>query len=169
MAIGRTFRQAFLKAMRSRELDVAAGARPAARGAARPRRRCPARTATTSCSRRSAAARTSRAPRAHVDRPLVPARARGDRDGSRRGVRGRADVQGRRHLRRRVRGEHALLLLVVGAPDERSGRRRRGRARRAAVGRDPRLRAQPDRPGDRVRLLLRARGDDRARVAAATR
>ena len=31
-------------------------------------------------------------------------------------------------------------------------------------GGDPRLRAQPHRPGHRVRLLLRARGDDRARV-----
>ena len=32
-----------------------------------------------------------------------------------------------------------------------------------AVGGHPRLGSQPDRPGDRVRLLLRARGDDRAR------
>ncbi len=39
-----------------------------------------------------------------------------------------------------------------------------GAARRPRVGRDPRLGAEPDRPGDRVRLLLRARGDDRARV-----
>ena len=86
MAIGRTFRQAFLKAMRSRELDV------------QPeldlpleelldRVRCPARTATTSCSRRCAAARRRRAARAHLDRPLVPARALRDRDGSRGGVR----------------------------------------------------------------------------------
>ena len=33
-----------------------------------------------------------------------------------------------------------------------------------AVGRDPRLGAQPHRPGHRVRLLLRARRDDRPRV-----
>ena len=35
---------------------------------------------------------------------------------------------------------------------------------RRPVGRDPRRRAEPHRPGHRVRLLLRARGDDRARV-----
>ena len=48
-----------------------------------------------------------------------------------------------------------------GAPAAR-WRRRRGAARRAAERRDPRVRAQPDRPGDRVRLLLRARSADRA-------
>jgi carbamoyl-phosphate synthase large subunit len=41
--------------------------------------------------------------------------------------------------------------------------------RRPAERDDPRLGPQPDRAGDRVRLLLRARGDDRARVRAATR
>ena len=41
---------------------------------------------------------------------------------------------------------------------------RRGPPRRQAERDDPRLRPEPDRPGDRVRLLLRARGDDRARV-----
>ena len=39
-------------------------------------------------------------------------------------------------------------------------------ARRPAERDDPRLRPEPDRAGDRVRLLLRARGDDRARVRA---
>ena len=54
MAIGRTFKQAFAKAMRSRELDAPADARrrPARRGS---RRRAP--TATTCCSRRSGRAR----------------------------------------------------------------------------------------------------------------
>ena len=42
--------------------------------------------------------------------------------------------------------------------------RTRGRARRPAERDDPRLGPEPDRPGHRVRLLLRARGDDRARV-----
>ncbi len=46
---------------------------------------------------------------------------------------------------------------------ERPSARRRGAPGRARVGRDPRLGAEPDRAGDRVRLLLRARGDDRAR------
>ena len=40
----------------------------------------------------------------------------------------------------------------------------RGPARRQAERDDPRLRPEPDRPGHRVRLLLRARRDDRARV-----
>ena len=39
-----------------------------------------------------------------------------------------------------------------------------GAPRRSRLGRHPRRRAEPDRPGDRVRLLLRARGDDRARA-----
>ena len=47
--------------------------------------------------------------------------------------------------------------------------RLRGPARRPRLGRDPRRRAEPDRPGDRVRLLLRPRRDDRPRVRAATR
>ena len=63
------------------------------------------------------------------------------------------------HLRGGVPGAHPLLLLRLGAQ-----RRRRGPARRARVDRDPRLGAQPHRPGNRVRLLLRARRDDRARV-----
>ena len=44
-----------------------------------------------------------------------------------------------------------------------------GPPRRARLGRDPRRRPEPDRPGDRVRLLLRPRRDDRARARAATR
>ena len=47
--------------------------------------------------------------------------------------------------------------------------RRRGRARRPAARRDPRRGPEPHRPGHRVRLLLRARGDDRPRRRAATR
>ena len=104
-------------------------------------------------------------PRAHLDRPVVPARALRAGDRARGGVRGRALVSLGGHVRRRVPGAHPLLLLRLGA----SARRRRprparGRAGRAPVGRDPRRRAQPDRAGHRVRLLLRARRDDRARV-----
>ena len=66
----------------------------------------------------------------------------------------------RGHLRRRVRGRDAVLLLRLGARP----RPPRDRARRAARGDDPRLGPQPHRPGDRVRLLLRARRDDGARL-----
>ena len=48
------------------------------------------------------------------------------------------------------------------SPD--GSRPRRGLSRRSSLGRHPRLGPEPDRPGDRVRLLLRARRDDRARV-----
>ena len=85
-------------------------------------------------------------------RALAP-RARG-------AVRGPAHVPRRGHLRRRVRGRDAVLLLGLGAP-----RRRRTRsARRPPERDDPRLGPQPHRPGHRVRLLLRARRDDRPRV-----
>ena len=97
--------------------------------------------------------------RADRDRPLVRGRAGGAR--ARRGPRGgtRALVQVGRHLRRRVRGRDALLLLGLGAPG-----RARGQARRPAQRDDPRVGAEPDRPGHRVRLLLRARRHDRARL-----
>ena len=61
----------------------------------------------------------------------------------------RGHVQGGQHLRRGIRGLHALLLLDL-------RRRRRDPAPQAgaAAGDDPRRRAQPHRPGHRVRLLL---------------
>ena len=70
--------------------------------------------------------------------------------GSAHAAQGEARLQARRHLRRRVRGLHALLLLDL---------RDRGRvtALDAQKGRHPRRRPQPDRPGHRVRLLLRSR------------
>ena len=61
-----------------------------------------------------------------------------------------AGLQDRRHLRRRVRRPHAVPLLLL-------RRGERGAAAGEAGGADPRLRAQPDRAGHRVRLLLRAR------------
>ena len=56
MAIGRTFRESFAKALRSRELDSPARVPRRRRGAARARSRRPARSASTRCSRPSAAA-----------------------------------------------------------------------------------------------------------------
>ena len=64
-------------------------------------------------------------------------------------ARHRGHVQVGRHLRRRVRGLHALLLLDL----RRRGRNAAQEARQAA-GDDPRRRAEPHRPGHRVRLLL---------------
>ena len=69
-------------------------------------------------------------------------------------------VPARRLLRRRGRGGVELLLLDL-------GRGGRGAARvDEAARRDPRLGAEPDRAGDRVRLLLRPRRPDvpRARL-----
>ena len=111
MAIGRTFRESFAKAMRSRELDSAAeipgrrrgaagGAREALRRALRPDPRgLPPRP------RRRGGAR------ALPGRPLVPARAAGAGHRGRRHRGPRPHLQGGRHLRRRVRGGDALLLL----------------------------------------------------------
>ncbi len=67
-----------------------------------------------------------------------------------RGRRGAADLQDRRHLRRRVRRRDAVPLLHVRGRD-------RGPLERPPEGRHPRFRSQPHRPGHRVRLLLRAR------------
>ena len=125
------------------------------------------RTATTCCSRRFRRGVERRAdPRAHGDRPLVPARAR--------------SALARDPRRRPFAGERSFKSVDTCAAEfaattpyyysgwERAGDAR-GRARRQPVGRDPRLRPQPHRPGHRVRLLLRARGDDRPRRRAATR
>ena len=159
MAIGRTFKQAWVKARRSRELDVTVVAPPDTEELLK-------RLETPSDDRYelidAAIERgVSRGGdlRAHRDRPVVHGRDRGGR--ARRGPGGgpRALVQVGRHLRRRVRGGDAVLLLGLGARG-----RARDRPRRPRVGRDPRRRPEPDRPGDRVRLLLRPRRDDRARV-----
>jgi hypothetical protein len=77
-------------------------------------------------------------------------------------ARHRAGLQARRHLRRGVRGRHAVLLLDVRAAGPRTG----GSLHRPPTGDDeiritdkqegrhPRRRPQPHRPGHRVRLLL---------------
>jgi carbamoyl-phosphate synthase large subunit len=72
-----------------------------------------------------------------------------------------AGLQDGRHLRRGVRGLHALLLLVLRPETE--------VLPRAASGHHPRLRPQPDRSGRRVRLLLRARLASRCATPGTTR
>src|SRR6184192_461127 len=88
------------------------------------------------------------------ERRRAPGRARRHDGGRRaRAARGRgprARLQDRRHLRRRVRGAHALPLL-----DLRAGRRRVEAGTGQEEDRHPGRRAEPDRAGDRVRLLLR--------------
>ncbi len=160
MAIGRTFGQAFAKALRSRELDkppcleeVSEQELLDSLRAARPG---PLRDGARAVRPRP---RDRADPRAHAHRPVVPARAARARARPAGAVRGRARVSLGGHLRGGVPGAHALLLLRLGAQGP-----GRGAPRRARVGRDPRLRPQPHRPGHRVRLLLRARRDDRARV-----
>ena len=158
MAIGRTFRQAFAKAMRSRELDA-----PAQAGT--PTEALLEALETPGADRYDAIlellgrgvgaeeirARTGIDPWYLRELRCSPPTARGPGD---------AHLPRGRHLRRRVRGRDAVLLLGLGTREPPA----RGRPRRQAERDDPRLRPQPDRPGDRVRLLLRARRDDRARV-----
>ena len=161
MAIGRTFKQAFAKAMRSRELDAPAASRRRPAGAAGDRR---APTASTCCWRRSGAARPRpRCTRAPAIDPWFLRELRElalDPGRSRRGVRTYRAVD-------TCAAEFAAETPYFYSAWERPGRRRRARGRRAgerAERDDPRLGPEPDRPGDRVRLLLRARRDDRARV-----
>ncbi len=62
-----------------------------------------------------------------------------------------AGLQDRRHLRRGVHGLHAISLQLL-------RRGNRSRAARTPCGDRSRQRAQPDRPGHRVRLRLLSRG-----------
>ena len=62
-----------------------------------------------------------------------------------------AGLQDGRHVRRRIHGPHALPLQLVRRGD-------RGRAPRARSRHRAGQRAQPDRPGHRVRLRLLSRG-----------
>ena len=143
MGIGRTFAEAYLKAHRSRELDAGAntpwatfddlpdGVHPWFRGGDRPDQ--------------ARARERDGHPEAEAARPL----RRDDRPRARPAP----GLPARRLMRRRGRGALELPLLDV-------GRGGRGAARAGPLGRDPRLRPEPDRPGDRVRLLLRPRGDE---------
>ena len=165
MAIGRTFAQAFAKALRSRELDKPPRARRTLgdeellerlatpgpdryeailellrRGVDRRRgARAHARSTRGSCASCSALALRSRRRRS------------------------RASARSARSTPARPSSPRARPTTTPAGSARAAHEVRRGRAR---VGRDPRLGAQPDRPGDRVRLLLRARRDDRARVRA---
>ena len=160
MAIGRTFKQAFAEGdalARARRAPPDARRRPARR-AWRPRRR-PLRPAP-----RGVPARRDRGgvARPHRDRPVVPARA----------ARARARPRARRAAAcgptarsTPARPSSRPRRRTTTPPGSaRPGRRHEVVARRPAERDDPRLGPEPDRPGDRVRLLLRARRDDRARV-----
>ena len=149
-----------------REGDALARARRAGGARRRPARRAwrpRAPTASTSCWRPSGAARPRpRCTRARRSTRGSCASCASWRSSPRRPERGRAHLPRGRHLRGRVRGRDAVLLLRLGAARRRPATRSpRGRP---AERDDPRLGPEPDRPGDRVRLLLRARRDDRARV-----
>ena len=116
MAIGRTFGQAFAKALRSRELDKPPrfGALPDEQlleGLLDPRPRALRGDPRALPPRRGAGGGA----RAHCDRPVVSARAARARPGPRCAVRGRAHVQGGGHLCGGVPRADPLLLLRVGA------------------------------------------------------
>ena len=113
----------------------------------------PARGSPTRTTRRRRAPRDRQAGRLRRPRPGRPGRAcRGRRiRGGPRRARPRARLRDGRHLRRRVRGRDAVLLL-----DLRVGRlAARGAARRPPGRPRHRQRPGPDRAGDRVRLLRR--------------
>ena len=83
----------------------------------------------------------------------LPVRRRRAGGARRQAVGGRAnDLQDRRHVRGRIRRRDAVLLRDLRG-------RGRGAPGRATACRHPRIRAESDRPGDRIRLLLRARVD----------
>ena len=165
MAIGRTFKQAFVKAMRSRELDVVAEPPDGHRRAAGRASRCPAHDRYEllfEAVRRGV--ERERDLHAHRDRPLVHGRDGGAR--ARRGSRGRASCgrSSRSTPARPSSRPRRPTTTRAGSGPGPDGPRHEVRRGDNAVGRDPRLRPEPDRPGDRVRLLLRPRRDDRARV-----
>ena len=161
MAIGRTFRESFAKAMRSRELDSAAEL-PAGD------EELLTRLETPSPDRFDL---VLEAFRRGVDVEEVHERCLVDRwflrelqaAGQRRGRHGGA----RAHLSSRStpappssRPRRPTTTRRTSAPAAASEVRRGERDSVVILGAGP----EPDRPGDRVRLLLRARGDDRARA-----
>ena len=123
MAIGRTFSQAFSKALRSRELDKPPRSQGSLRpGAARRPAHADGRPLRDDPGAARPRCRDRPSPRAHFDRPVVPGRAGADRQGPAGELRGRALVQVGRHLCRRVPGTHPLLLLRLGAQSSARGR-----------------------------------------------
>ena len=170
MAIGRTFRESFAKAMRSRELDSRAEAPRRRRRAAGRDREALRRALRPDPRGLPPRDRGRGGPRGLPRRPLVPARA-----ARRWRPRATAPRAWSAPTRRSTpappssRRRRPTTTPATSARAPTAAARLRGPPRRARLGRDPRLRPEPDRPGDRVRLLLRARGDDRARARAATR
>ena len=207
MAIGRTFKEAFQKAMRSRELDSrarAAARAPRARAgpapcppaeryelvlhafrqglgidevheltgdlAVLPRPSCATSSSSKHEVRRSAAG--AGAPEllrrmkryGFSDKRLGELTGRSEREvrALRVDARHHAGLQGGGHLRRRVRGRDAVLLLDL------RGARTRPCPGEQRARRHPGQRPQPHRPGHRVRLLLRPRRA-RRRASSATR
>ena len=165
MAIGRTFRESFAKAMRSRELDsppelpdgrrgAAGGDRDALRRALRPDPRgLPPRP------------RGRGRPRALPGRPLVPARAARRSPPRATGPRAsRAPTSRSTPAPPSSRPRRPTTTPPTSGPGPAAAAasevRRGDRDSVVILGAGP----EPDRPGDRVRLLLRARGDDRARA-----
>ena len=156
LGLGRTFPEAFLKALEGRETRHG---RRDLRGAASPSRalgpRCSRRRGRSSTSghpsrrRRAPSASAIGACRGSCRPPIARACSASTRRGAR--ARGRARPARRRLVRRRVRGRTPYYYLSY-EPGDRGCRR----AARAVVvlGCGP----EPDRPGDRVRLLLRPRG-----------
>ena len=142
MAIGRTFRESFAKAMRSRELDADAELPEADEellDAAREARPPTASTCVLEAFRRGIALEEVHAAHARSTPGSCASCSELATDGD--GTEGleRTYKLGR-HLRGRVRGGDALLLL--GPRAARARTRRRGPPRRRAVGRHPRRRAR---------------------------
>ncbi len=166
MAIGRTFQQAFAKALRSRELDKT----PCLSGV--PDERLLQSLATPAADRYETVLELLRRgtsidavhERTRID-PLVPRELR------QLALEPEAPFAGERSFRSvdTCAAEFPARTPYYYSGWERTQRRQRGPPRRARVGRDPRLRPQPHRPGHRVRLLLRARRHDRARLRARRR
>ncbi len=118
MAIGRTFRESFAKAMRSRELDAPAQV-PEGTGEILDRLETPSSDRydlLLEAFRRGAPIDEVR--RAHEHRSVVPARAARPGDRRRRHPGAGPHLPLRRHVCRRVRGPHSLLLLRPRAPAE---------------------------------------------------
>ena len=109
--------------------------------------------------------RGRRRARAHEHRPVVPARAARAGAATPRPP-SRASARSRRSTPARPSSRPARPTSTRAGS---AAAAHEVRARRAPERRHPRLGAQPHRPGHRVRLLLRARRDDRPRRRAATR
>ena len=157
MAIGRTFKQAFVKAMRSRELDVT----PAAFDGD-----LLAQLETPSADRYEVlfeAVRRGHGEAELCERTGIDPWYMAEMAALARGEDPEAGLERSFKSVDTCAAEFEAETPYYYSGWERTGSAR-GAARRAPERGDPRLRAEPDRAGHRVRLLLRARRDDRARV-----